>query len=246
MNNKDEVSRRSRGYEERIVAFVDILGFSSLVEKSNTDQRVYEQIKHALDTIQEIKKRSDGTNTKAATFSDSIVLSYSITAEKPLLNALKNLVELQFELLRQGILVRGGVAKGPVRHVQEMVFGPAMVAAYELESKYAVYPRIIIEKELIDWETQNYHAVANYSIDYGIDLNLIVRKDGYTDVFYIDTFRYIADTSYAKSNSLYESIKTLIIEGLDNNNKAVRMKYAWLKNYFEEATNQIIGYQEQL
>ena len=82
MNNKDEVSRRSRGYEERIVAFVDILGFSSLVEKSNTDQRVYEQIKHALDTIQEIKKRSDGTNTKAATFSDSIVLSYSITAER--------------------------------------------------------------------------------------------------------------------------------------------------------------------
>ena len=43
-------------YEDRIVAFVDILGFSSMITRSESDIEEYEKIKHALDTIQMVKK----------------------------------------------------------------------------------------------------------------------------------------------------------------------------------------------
>ena len=46
------------------------------------------------------------------------------------------------------VIVRGGIARGGLIHDKEMVVGPAMVDAYLLESKKAVYPRIIISEEL--------------------------------------------------------------------------------------------------
>jgi hypothetical protein len=51
-------------------------------------------------------------------------------------------------LLRGGICV-GDISMDPDPRSDEIVFGPAMVRAYELERDAAVYPRIVIDRELI-------------------------------------------------------------------------------------------------
>lgn len=231
----NDYKKNTTNYEERIVAFVDILGFSELVSNSSSDSEEYEKIKHALDTINRVKKESYGTSAKVTTFSDSIVISYPINEKDPLFYILIDLVHLQLELLQQGVLVRGGIAKGKIRHIQEMVFGPAMVAAYELESKYAVYPRIIVEKELVDWEKENYKKQI-YGAQYDInDLESILKRDDYNDIYFIDILRQGQEFDY---NQYYEdllfSVNSIIKKGLKNKNKAVKMKYIWLKNYYNE------------
>lgn len=231
----NEKKKYTTKYEERIVAFVDILGFSSMVSNSSSNPEEYEKIKHALDTINLMKKHSDGTNAKVTTFSDSIVISYPVSDRDPLFYIIIDLIHLQLELLQQGVLVRGGIAKGLVRHTQEMVFGPAMVTAYELESKYAVYPRIIVEKELVDWEKNNYRKQI-YGAEYDIsDLESLLKRDEYNDIYYIDILRQRQELDYYEYfEELLRSVNSIIRDGLTNKNKAVKMKYVWLKNYYND------------
>jgi hypothetical protein len=51
-------------------------------------------------------------------------------------------------LLEEGYLVRGAICSGLLYHDKRVVFGPALIKAYEMESTIAKYPRIIIEKDI--------------------------------------------------------------------------------------------------
>ncbi|PDZ55088.1 hypothetical protein CON15_23105 [Bacillus cereus] len=55
-------------------------------------------------------------------------------------------VHIQLEMMRKGILMRGGLAVGLLCHNDNIVYGPAMVEAYELESKLAIYPRVVVKE----------------------------------------------------------------------------------------------------
>ena len=57
---------------------------------------------------------------------------------------------MQFELLREGILLRGGIDIGLVYHDDSFIFGSGMISAYLLESEVSKYPRIIISKNAIE------------------------------------------------------------------------------------------------
>jgi hypothetical protein len=56
---------------------------------------------------------------------------------------------LQSSLLAMGVLVRGGIAKGPTFHADDMLYGEGLIKAYDLESKTAVYPRVVIDPQLL-------------------------------------------------------------------------------------------------
>lgn len=234
-NSSFTYKKYTTNYEERIVAFVDILGFSDMISRSENNVEIYEKINQALKTIQNVKKQSENTSAKVTTFSDNIVVSYPADGKDSLYYILIDLIHLQLELLQLGVLVRGGIAKGKVRHTKEMVFGPAMVAAYELESKYAVYPRIIVEKETVDWEKDNYRKQL-YGADYDIsDLDSLIKRDEYNDIYYIDILKQKQELDYFEDYiSLLYTIKNVIITGLKVKSKEVKMKYIWLKNYFND------------
>ena len=234
-NNSTTYKKYTTNYEERIVAFVDILGFSNMISQSEKDVETYEKINRALKTIQNVKKDSENTSAKVTTFSDNIVISYPANGKDSLFYILIDLIHLQLELLQQGVLVRGGIAKGKVRHTKEMVFGPAMVTAYELESKYAVYPRIIVEKQTVDWEKENYRKQI-YGADYDIlELESLIKRDEYNDIYYIDILKQRQELDYFEDYiSLLYNLRKIIIDGLSIHKKEVKMKYIWLKNYFND------------
>lgn len=66
-------------YEDRIVAFVDVLGFKNLVMQSQTDDRALQNITSALSSLYDWiwQWEADGGNSSFAftQFSDSVVLS---------------------------------------------------------------------------------------------------------------------------------------------------------------------------
>lgn len=153
--------------ERAVVTFIDILGFKNLVENKDEDEmreilslfqknnskkpfeRVVPENPMLLDALIPIE---------TIFFSDSVVrIRYAPDFEKNeasdglymclLEKELYLLAEIQSDLLKHGILIRGGITIGDISYDKEtnQLFGKAMNRAYELESKVANYPRIVID-----------------------------------------------------------------------------------------------------
>ncbi|MGP1508585.1 MAG: hypothetical protein ACTTJW_06900 [Sphaerochaeta sp.] len=148
-------------YENRAVAFVDILGFKDLINHTfdKNENEIEDNTQKLNDFFDEIerefcseKRWSDlpDTCTRIVThFSDSIVFSVKAEQQDVILLLLDYIHYLLITGIQYGILFRGGITYGKVVHTDKMLFGPAMNKAYSLESKTAVYPRIIIDNDVI-------------------------------------------------------------------------------------------------
>lgn len=227
-------------YEKRICCFIDILGFrqhiNETIEESGEDNiEKIESIKYILDLSKKMTDDSGFSKSKVVTyFSDSIVISYEYSEPSQLYHTLVDLLYLSFELANQGYLVRGGVTIGKLVHSQDFIFGPAMIRAYELESKNAIYPRIIVEKEVVKNGSQfrNDNHSKNDELNYILDI-LSKDKDGN---FYID---YIAKASSEFNDPEYdlygylEKLK-LFIQNIDVKSEDVQTKLNWLKEKINE------------
>lgn len=122
------VDIQSIQYEERVVAFIDILGFSNMVNESENDQEILRIIITALSKIREIKKMNTiNSEIEVAVFSDNIVISYFENNKDAEFNLIKDSILLQTLLLIEGIYVRGGITRGKLYHKGNFVFGPALV-----------------------------------------------------------------------------------------------------------------------
>ena len=93
-----------------------------------------------------------------STFSDNIVISTAVK-DGNIPYFLRAIAIMQLMTSSLGFLLRGGIAIGDIYHDDEVVFGPALVRAYELKSQIAVYPRIVLDKEVLDQgHIQGFHV----------------------------------------------------------------------------------------
>lgn len=137
-------------YQDRLCLFLDILGFSALVKAQdcNVVHQVIKKIKRELKSNKDYMAKI-GSSPIATTFSDCIVLSVQVKnadveeASNILVTATVKM--LQDTYLNQAIALRGGMAYGKLYHQTDGVFGPAMIKAYELESQFADWPRVIFD-----------------------------------------------------------------------------------------------------
>ena len=163
------------GFEQRFVGFVDILGFRSIVARMLDDPQVFRTIRDALKTVARQatyfrKYRTDFNAARRArmrrggvsfvgdmklqmtAFSDC----YIVSDTRPAWHVLAAVQALGSRLLEEQILTRGGVVVGPAYHKAQVVFGPAVIEAYKLESEVAKYPRILVSEEVRE-ATWGYH-----------------------------------------------------------------------------------------
>jgi hypothetical protein len=81
---------------------------------------------------------------RVSTFSDNVVASNTRAVQE---HFLYTLAVIQFMIAGMGFLLRGGVTIGQIVHEKDVVFGPALNRAYEIESTVAVMPRIVIDTD---------------------------------------------------------------------------------------------------
>ncbi|MDN0075626.1 hypothetical protein QU481_12055 [Crenobacter sp. SG2303] len=77
-------------------------------------------------------------------FSDNIAVSVRLEQGNDLLELLHFSCYLTWKLLAKGVLSRGGIALGELYHKGSIIYGPALLEAYQLESQVAIYPRIVV------------------------------------------------------------------------------------------------------
>jgi hypothetical protein len=157
-------------YEVRFVAFLDILGFSNLIEESGSPApRIsVQQIREAL-TVPTPAERDmvvigrigdiSLCRHRLSHFSDCIVASTEPT-EAGLLYLLMHVEKITFRLLTLGFLCRGGIVKGLLYHDDAAVFGPAVVGAYHIEKFVAKHPRIVIDEAVARWSYEQPEPVG--------------------------------------------------------------------------------------
>jgi hypothetical protein len=233
-------------YDKRIVAFIDILGFSNLLDKTRTKDNNGKE----ADNAEEIKKLSvafnrirelmgvdepndDVPESRMVTqFSDSIVISFDPKQEpREFKYLLGELLYLHIELAKSDILIRGGIYYGPLIHTDKILFGPALVNAYNMERKAANSPRIILPQSLYKKDSRFQELFTHEPANRLNDL-LSLDED---DFYYLDYFdkcqnpELLVFTSDMEYIGHMRQLKTIIVEGLKNKQPGIYSKYGWMK-----------------
>ena len=159
-------------YEDRYLAFVDVLGFADLVNRSRSAPQIVEQLHQALYSLSTRTRtaRSELLRLEATSFSDTVVLSVPVGATE-LLRMVEIIDEFSVALLRNNMLFRGAIVQGPVLHTEDYVFGPALITAYRLETNISFHPRIIFDAPVFavarsEEELQRYLVADPYDVPY--------------------------------------------------------------------------------
>jgi hypothetical protein len=138
-------------------------------------------------------------------------------------------------LTYKGFLIRGGVTRGPVytNILNNIIFGPGLITAYELESKIAKEPRVILDSKIIKIckkYTTGYNERALEDI-----LGDVVNLDD-DGLYYIDYFK-----PFGLLNKYYVEqilvLRKVIVEGLKEKDKSIINKYIWMKRKFNSFLN---------
>lgn len=257
-----EPKLKSIKYEQRIVSFIDILGFKEIIKESEHDTSKITIIYEVLDFLKNqeqpnqwnlelieieedaqrkgVKRFDISHRTNCTCFSDSIVVSVKIEnndVNEILSTLITNLSLIGSRLLLKGILIRGGISIGNLIHYDNgVIMGQSLIDVYELEKNTCKYPRIVLSKKLV--ERLNYPLLSKHE-RYPYHQYLQRFEDGCIGFHQMIYFQVLQSWEKMRKESLrseLKSVKQRILEGLDSSfdQPEIFSKYKWLMNEYNE------------
>jgi len=213
-------------YSEKIVAFIDIIGYRKLIEQSpdkakETIHLVNDVLNHAFDVV----KSSNPDNIfSIKLFSDCICISSSSEHVYEMLYEL-SYIQLWFSM--HGIFVRGALSNGLHFENKNIIFSQGLVKAYEQESN-AIYPRIIID------------SLMGKNIEDSGSQFIMKSPDR---LYFIDYLEFIYEEGPFEPREILESHKNAILNQVRENIEDIKIveKYRWLAEYHNIKANEFIG-----
>ena len=230
MKINQAVDLYDRETEKYVVAYLDILGATNRIRENKAAQdaslnllyNLYKQIQN-LASENGVKKFAD---IKFKIFSDNIIIAKKISDN--INNDVLSLLGCVSNFLCSSVgdsvgwLVRGGVTIGDFFIDDMVVWGSALVRAYELEDKIAVYPRVILDDNVVD-------IITKIDADY-------VRRDTDGQCF----LNYMTIWSYAGEfvQAAFEEMKAEAMKKDGTYPDKIRQKLWWHKNYINQALDE--------
>jgi len=232
-------------YQKRFVAFIDILGFRDIIDRSTCEppEIKIEDILSALNYPDPVGKGKmiigevgdiSNSDHKVTQFSDCIVISAEYS-DKGLLNLVDHIERIAFNLLKLGFFCRGGISSGSLYHDSNIVFGPAMIEAYDLEHDKANCPRVILSKD-----------VERYACSMSKGQGAVIMKKLYKDndyyiVHYLRRLSFVLGMpgEAGKWEMDYLEIWLHIREEISrlSDRPEVKKKVEWFEKYFDNTVS---------
>ena len=156
-------------WEQRLLLYADILGWTSEIKTGNhakllsAVEIIHGRAKELNESERERWRTMEGTvvqtdmgpmqvgkvnpmalEVQFGAFSDHFLYSVPASFGGRIYSTARVLI---VDLLKLGFLVRGAVTFGDLHHKDNVVFGPALNEAVEIEEKEAFYPRIIVSEK---------------------------------------------------------------------------------------------------
>lgn len=205
-------------YRWSIVSYFDVLGMKELLKEDDPNKvaRVLEVARTFSEPHAEVASLYDW---QFVNFSDLILRAVPILGEGNIkariglvFQELIDLANIQVNLLAKGVLVRGAVTVGPIVIERGLVFGPALANAYTLESRTAVFPRIVIEDLVLEaLASIPYLRRHDYEYERGAIGSLITQDvDGMWFVDYLGYLFENADDHHQHVDAIKVHKKTVL------------------------------------
>jgi hypothetical protein len=193
---KTSIEFKPLEYDFRLLAYIDVLGWSDLVKQSESDPNILKSLNLAANYFRGAAMWADSTRSFFAKhdpdnknhdlldvthFSDTLVFSCPVKS----FAASFFLVSVQqacHQLLCSGHYTRGAIVLGKLAHQDNVVVGPALIEAYKLERDVAKYPRIIVTPEAIPHINPRYGTDSSNNT-YTYNRSVRLDKDG---LYYVD------------------------------------------------------------
>lgn len=247
-------------YDERIVSFADILGFSDRVCMEN-DTDLPEIIKMILSFRSAFDENLNKDHPSRKKIEDDIFLPFSdgflrgrSNEYAPLFYEIIGFVHGIMETIWSGHLVRGSVSHGKIYYDEksDVLVSPAFIRAYELEQKQAVYPRVIIDPLTLK-EFPNRKAWRNNGHPFDEESEYVYEClrldfDGYYFIDYLKAAYEECETpdTYALLVEKHKNIiETRMSKADSNSNNKLKQKIIWLGNYHNQVLSEH-GHLEEL
>lgn len=234
-------------YEQRLILFLDFLGFKQIVEETVSDPKRLAALLRAIKFLSELEPDEADIGKQVTQFSDSIVVSYPVSETSSVFYLVSEVALLIIELAYAGFLLRGAITFGLLIHSDEYLVGPAMNRAYEMESKEAKSPRVLIDPALVKI-ARKYHAGQNSPEGEAGYVRSHMTKDD-DGLFYFDYISWHSVVAVAGAEAdMYDqylaNLGMLTERGLRNEDPRVKEKYLWLHKRYVASIDEVLSQSE--
>lgn len=180
LNEADGKVSKIRGtqYQKKVVAFIDLLGFSESVVASERDAKARDRVFQLIDNLRGAGPTEQTSVDLQFQAMRNMPLAYvsAITNEefvaqreggKPAVrkavfsdsivlsadaehidSLLYEVLQIERMTFRHGVFIRGGIAHGAFSHEGQTAVGPALIDAYIMESREARVPRVLVSEDV--------------------------------------------------------------------------------------------------
>lgn len=200
---------------QHFVAFLDVLGFSEMVESDLLGQSQENLVKLFRCHQSAAVIFRDDVNCQIIQFSDSIVVAMPYDPRRFEWFA-SRVADYQRLLLDERLLCRGGIAVDQHFSNGTFTFSAGLIRAYRVESQSARYPRVVVSPEVISLVYPNKIDTPSF---------LIAEDDG---LLFVD---YLGLTRARKPKYLRNAVEEIVSTLSSHSSPSVREKGHWLAAY---------------
>jgi hypothetical protein len=196
-----------------LVALLDVLGYRERLSCDRESGRL--DFKDALQKAMQVLSDVNETEYAYQAISDTIIIASTKTDN--LVGLLRVLKDVQLAFLREGLLVRGGVAYERHFKSNNITYSHALAIAHQIENTMAIVPRVVVDINVIELERPKpgWSALARSQLIYacnGVYFLNILGKGNWKKV-------------YAWVRKIYERDRESLIR-----KEKEFMKHVWMEN----------------
>lgn len=211
-----------------VIAYIDILGTKEELRHNSSEfvQKMSSIVKGTNMALSINNSNYEKMNDiKFKIFSDNVVLTIPYRDEEDIIYLLGFVAMFYQQLIDiSGWLARGAITIGDLFIDDDFVIGEGLVRAYELESKVAIYPRVIMDP-----------VYYNNILKALGDINLMFDKD-IDGLYYMNIIRYIFDKSV--QIKLLNDIESICTTNAPSDDRIIQ-KINWMLKFVENMRREL-------
>jgi hypothetical protein len=226
---------QSVNYTPSIVSYLDVLGFEELINTKEAGE-ISKILRILAESIMP-HPSEEPTKIVFTRFSDTVIRSVQTASISYLIYELKSILRAQVALIPLGVAIRGAVTIGNMVQSWKVVYGPAVVRAYQLESIEGTPPRIVIDGDALN--------LLNPGLGDTLVSNLgLAKREG--NQLYLDYLKAcevelnVQEGAYLRFLQIHRDfIRERLVKYAEN--PKVLPKYQWLRAYHESTLQEKFG-----